>query len=77
MQTLSPEEIYIAQRVIDDRESGLYELSELYGSLWSSVCSPTSFGAKFRRAVESGQLKRITWNGTKTNNHQVYKVFGK
>ena len=63
-----------AQQIIDRAIPGVYELRDLYGDKWGNVVSPTSFGAKFKNAVESGQLQKIRHHNLKSNNHHEYMV---
>lgn len=74
MPSLSEYEVKQAQQVIDRATSGVYELRDLYGDDWSNVVSPTSFGAKFKNAVKSGQLKKIRHHNLKSNNHHEYEI---
>lgn len=74
MQTLNPAEISQAQAIIDRTPEGVYELSVLYGCDWAAINSPTTFGGKFKRAVEAHHLKLIEPSALKTNNHHTYKI---
>lgn len=75
MAILNHEEILLAQSIINKTAAGIYELRELYGPDWSKITSPTSFGAKFKKAVNSGHLQRIRENSLKTNNHYTYEIY--
>lgn len=74
MDKLNNKEIYFAQQVINDSTPGPYELKDLYGDLWDQVDSPTTFGARFKKTVEAGELEGIVWKDRRSNNHQVYEV---
>lgn len=74
MSTLTPKQIAKAQRLIDRKVPGTYELKQLYGSEWTSIISPTSFGKAFKATVKSGPLTNIRHQSLKTNNHHTYVV---
>ena len=74
MDKLNNKEIYFAQQAINDSTPGPYELKDLYGDLWDQVDSPTTFGARFKKTVEAGELEGIVWKDRRSNNHQVYEV---
>jgi len=79
MKPLTSAEIDQAQSIIDNASPGTYELCVLYGPKWKKVAVPTTFGKRFKEAVEAGRLRRITQTGVrdddvKTNNHNVYIV---
>lgn len=74
MKSLSQTEIANAQAIIDSKAPGDYELKVLYGDAWSQIDSPTTFGKRFKMAVENGSLKRITKKEVRTDNHHVYSI---
>ncbi len=74
MEKLSNKEILFVKKVIKKRKPGLYELKDLYGDLWEEIDSPTTFGARFKRTVEAGEIEGIAWKDRKSNNHQLYEV---
>ena len=74
MAILNPTEILIAQELINKKPRGIYELKEIYGSIWSSVGPPTTFGTRFKETVETGRLKLIELKPKKTDNHQTYEI---
>lgn len=74
MSTLSPKQIAKAQRIIDRTAPGEYELKQIYGSQWTSISRPTSFGKSFKATVEAGMLQNIRHQSLKTNNHHTYVV---
>jgi len=76
MKSLSPAELVQAQLMIDRASMGVHELKEIYGTAWSRISVPTAFGAKFKRAVVAGDLRRIRLHSRKTNNHHIYEVLG-
>jgi len=77
MQILTKEEIAVAQGAIDGTPTGEYELRDIYGSEWQYIVSPTSFGARFKKTVADGHLKRIKPSSQKkkTNNHHTYEIY--
>ena len=77
MALLDSAEILQAQAIINQATPGIYELKVLYGSTWSSIRSPTTFGAKFKATVLAKQLRGICIKSPKTDNHQTYEVLGK
>ncbi len=77
MAHLSSAEILQAQAIINRAPPGIYELKVLYGSTWTSITSPTTFGAKFKATVLAGNLMGIRIKSPKTDNHQTYEVLGK
>lgn len=74
MSTLTPKQIAKAQRIIDRTAPGEYELKQIYGSQWTSISSPTSFGKSFKATVKAGLLQNIRHQSLKTNNHHTYVV---
>lgn len=75
MSILNPAEISKAQEIITRSQPGIYELKDLYGSLWSSVASPTTFGKRFKKTVQAGHLQQIKLLAPpKTNNHYTYEI---
>jgi hypothetical protein len=74
MITLTPKQIAKAQRIIDRTVPGEYELTQLYGSQWTSISKPTSFGKSFKATVKAGLLRNIRNQSLKTNNHHTYVV---
>jgi hypothetical protein len=79
MALLSSAEILQAQAIINQAPLGIYELKVLYGNAWSSITSPTTFGAKFKATVLAGNLRNIciSTNSPKSDNHQTYEGLGK
>lgn len=71
---LKQSEIVQAQEIIDLASPGNYKLKELYGSKWSTVESPTSFGAKFKETVQAGYLHKIWHDLIDSDNSNVYTV---
>ena len=59
MAILNSAEISKAQEIIGKKQRGIYELKDLYGPLWSRVDSPTAFGKRFKKTVETGLLQHI------------------
>ena len=77
MKTLSPKQIENAQKLIDGRPSGEYEVKQLYASRWKSIRNPWSFGKLFKATVQAGKLQNIRLKSLKplkTNNHHTYVV---
>ena len=76
MTLLNPTEIAQAQAILNKIPAGTYEISKIYGSAWSRVKSPTTFGAKFKKTVQAHLLRRIELNIStpKSNNHNIYDV---
>lgn len=75
MPILNSAEITKAQEIISRKPVGVYELKELYGTVWSSIDRPTTFGAKFKKAVQAGLLQQIRLlTPPKTNNHNTYEI---
>ena len=74
MKSLTALEIAKAQENINRMQAGIYELSDIYGTQWKDVASPTSFGAAFKAAAVAGSLRRIEVLKPKSNNHHVYKI---
>ncbi len=72
MNTLGPEQIADAQRMIDNTLPGEYELKQIYASRWRSISSPTEFGKMFKATVQAGMLRNISLHTLKTNNHHTY-----
>ena len=76
MATLNSAEMEQAQAIINKTSAGIYELSEIYGSVWPTINKPTDFGANFKETVESSvHLKNIKHHSRKGNNHQTYEIF--
>lgn len=75
MSILNPAEISKAQEIISRNQPGIYELKDLYGSLWSSVDGPTAFGKRFKETVQTGLLQQIKLlTPPKTNNYNTYEI---
>lgn len=74
MNALDPKQIAEAQKIINSTPSGEFELKEIYGSRWSSVDKPTSFGKSFKATVTAGLFQNIRLKSLKTNNHHTYIV---
>lgn len=72
---LTPNEIAEAERLIRAAEPGIYELKALYGSRWANVQSPTTFGKRFKQAVQESRLKNIRFANTASDNHAIYEVY--
>lgn len=72
---LTPDEISEAERMLSAAEPGVYELRALYGSRWTNVQSPTTFGKRFKQAVQESRLKNIRFATTATDNHAIYEVY--
>ena len=79
MENLTAEEITHAQSLIDEKQAGTYELKAIYGSAeWAKIVSPTSFGAKFKSAVNAHALANIKLlappNDKRSDNHHMYEI---
>ncbi len=76
MRELTEQEIQIAQERIDSLSSEQpYEISQIYGNLWSEITNKVTFGQAFSSAVREEKLLRIRSAGKrKANNHQLYEV---
>ena len=72
---LSSDETANAQTMINRKGQGTYELTEIYGSYWSNIKNPTTFGKKFKKTVHNGNLQNIKLCSLKSNNHHVYELF--
>jgi len=75
MAILTPEEISLAQSIINNSPPGFYELRELYGSQWLKISSPTTFGKRFKETVNTTcLLKNIKQKTLKSDNHHTYEI---
>jgi hypothetical protein len=75
MEVLSNAELLNAQRIIDMKPAGVYELKTLYDSDWLNVGSPNTFGKRFKKTVQAGLLQRIILlTPPKTYNHFTYEI---
>ena len=74
---LTRDELETAQKVIDVAMPGVYTLKKLYGKGWDKEFSPTTFGTRFKKSVEEGQLSSIALHDKKTGANAVqYTVKG-
>lgn len=73
-ETKMDEMIKELQPKINGYSSGtLFELPQLYGSLWDNVESKTTYGKLFKKLVDDGKIKGIKFKKIKSNNHAEYE----
>lgn len=72
--SLSVTELQHAQKLIDAKSPGTYQLSDIYGYDWASIISPTSFGRYFLRAINEQKLHRIKPIKPRSDNHWEYVI---
>ena len=72
---LTLEETHEAQRLINLKKCGIYELKEIYGAHWEKVFNRTFFGKKFKTSVAGNFLKNIRLMDKKSNNHWIYEIY--
>jgi len=75
MKILTDDEIVMAQKIIDAKSSGVYELKQLFGpTLWRTIECPNDYGTRFKGTVDQQRLVGIRRGKPKTNNHQTYEI---
>lgn len=74
MAILNSTEMAQAQTIINNTLAGIYELKDIYGSIWPTVGSPTTFGFNFKETVDAGHLQKIRHHSLKSNNHHDYEI---
>lgn len=71
---LTEKELTIARLMISKMPSGQYKLNELYGDLWKTNKSPTTFGKRFKKCVLEGNLANISLVEKDGDNAWIYLV---
>jgi len=71
---LTKEELITARTMIAKTPAGKYKLKKLYGSLWSTIKTPTTFGKRFKQSVIAGLLPSISPITTDSDNAWMYRV---
>lgn len=71
---LSKQELIIAKKIIANTHTGEYKLKKLYGDIWITIKSPTTFGKRFKESVLLGQLKNIETVEQDGDNAWMYRV---
>ena len=74
MGILTDDELLITQEHINKKQSGTYELKEIFGKDWAHISSPTNYGARFKESVIRNILLNIELADKKSNNHHTYKI---
>ncbi len=72
---LSTSELSTAQQAINTHSKGKFILSEIYGTLWSTIKHPTLFGKNFKASVDASQLQNIRFVEKNCANHIIYEIF--
>ena len=74
MIELTDIQIAQAQAKIDNLRPGVYSLQQIYGQAWNLINSPTTFGKRFKGAVQRELFRNIQFNTTESNNHAIYEI---
>lgn len=73
---IGEKEIQVIQSFIKSKESGCYELKEIFPiGWWSSVIRPQFLGRVISTLVDEGVFHNIKKNRKKTNKHIEYIIF--
>ena len=73
---LTEKEIIEATALVHGHAPGTFELKQIYGPKWETISSPTTFGKRFKAAVEAGLIRgiQLSRERRKSDNHHTYTI---